>query len=454
MMNALIIAQYVVSIHSYPHILQSLQSAISWYQLSKQFLIIPGKQSMNRSNIITKRIWTALFSLFLVIFFLLSLNSVLPLKWQFPAWRLSAHLTTKTQKTSEGTRKDYVNSLGVITVALDKNYATVIKTMDENGNCVLERYFDNHGKPAILDTGSSALRREYDSEGRWISTTYLDSKLNPVVTNHGYALVRRTYNENGKVETEMYFDADGLPALDSYKKYGIRYEYNEDSRIAVTTNLDAGGNAMNNKDQYAIGKRFYSSDGKLYMVMYYDTDGKPAKLGYGQSGYTYINGSPICIDENGRRMFILRHFLLRSTFTVLVIGILLLLLIMFAGRTLTWILLLLYLAFIAYMTVINREAGNGVITWDIPLNYYLFFKSRDLLANTWLFIPLGAILYKQSHIWEIIAIPAALSLIIETSQLILGIGAFEVSDLITNTLGGIIGVIICYLLEPLIRNRQ
>ena len=127
---------------------------------------------------------------------------------------------------------------------------------------------------------------------------------------------------------------------------------------------------------------------------------------------------------------------------------------MFAGRTLTWILLLLYLAFIAYMTVINREAGNGVITWDIPLNYYLFFKSRDLLANTWLFIPLGAILYKQSHIWEIIAIPAALSLIIETSQLILGIGAFEVSDLITNTLGGIIGVIICYLLEPLIRNRQ
>ena len=72
-----------------------------------------------------------------------------------------------------------------------------------------------------------------------------------------------------------------------------------------------------------------------------------------------------------------------------------------------------------------------------------------MLANIWLFIPFGAILYKLSHIWEIIAFPILLSLLIETSQLVLDIGAFEISDLITNSLGGIVGIIICYLLEPI-----
>ena len=97
----------------------------------------------------------------------------------------------------------------------------------------------------------------------------------------------------------------------------------------------------------------------------------------------------------------------------------------------------------------DRNTGIGVVTWNIPHNYYLFFRDKSLLANIWLFIPLGAILYKLSHMWEIIAFPIALSLLIETSQLVLDIGAFEISDLITNSLGGIVGIIICYLLEPI-----
>ena len=149
---------------------------------------------------------------------LLSLNSVLPLKWQFPAWKLSAHLTTNTQESAEGIRTDYVNSFGVITVALDKNYATVIKTQDKDGNCILEQYYDNHGRPAVVISGYSAIRKEFNSEGNCISTTYLDRMLNPVVTNRGYASIQRTYNENGKVETEMYYDTDGLPTREVYGK--------------------------------------------------------------------------------------------------------------------------------------------------------------------------------------------------------------------------------------------
>jgi len=57
------------------------------------------------------------------------MNSILPLKWQFPSWRLSPHLTVKTEKTADGIRTDYVNSKGVITVALDKNMPLLSRPM-------------------------------------------------------------------------------------------------------------------------------------------------------------------------------------------------------------------------------------------------------------------------------------------------------------------------------------
>ena len=345
---------------------------------------------MNHSHTLLNRIWNAFLFILLVLFMLLSMNSILPLKWQFPSWRLSPHLTVKTEKSEDVIRTDYVNSKGVITIALDKNYASVVKTYDKDGNCILEEYFNDHGRPAMLPAGYSALRKEYNSDGQWISATYLDSSLNPVVINRGYASVHRTYTKSDKVETEMYFDADGLPTLDVYKEYGVRHEYNEDDRESAVINIDATGNAMNNSSHYAIRKTTYTSDGKI--VMYYDMDGNPAKLSYGHSGYIYKKGRSIYVDQNGHKMYVLRRLLYNSISAVLIIGIFLLLLIMLSNRPMTYILLFLYLAFIAYMTIMDRETGIGAVTWNIPLNYYLFFINRSMLANIWLFIPFGAIL--------------------------------------------------------------
>lgn len=63
------------------------------------------------------------------LFMLLPLNSILPLKCQFPPWWLSSHLETRNQDTAEGRQVDYVNSRGVITVALDRYYSTILKTL-------------------------------------------------------------------------------------------------------------------------------------------------------------------------------------------------------------------------------------------------------------------------------------------------------------------------------------
>lgn len=409
---------------------------------------------MSQSRNLIHRIWTCFLSALLIVFMLLSMNSLLPLKWQFPSWKLSPHLTERTEKTAKSSRTDYVNADGDLTVALDMNFATVIKDLDQNGNWTFLQYFDNKGKPAVRALGHSALRREYNTEGKWINTIYLDTGLNPVKCRNGYAVVRLTYNDIGKIETEMFYDEDGLPTLDKNGKYGARYEYDENMRVSVVTNLDSAGKPMSNNNNIVSYRKTYAPDGRLYKEMFYDEDGHPAVLSYGQSGYMYENSKVYCINQNGRRMFVLRFFLYHSVFAVLMLGLILLALVMLSENAQTWFILFIYLVFIAYMTIMNREARTGAITWDIPPNYYLFFMDYEILENIWLFVPLGTILYKLSHMWEIVAVPVVLSMAIETTQLLFDLGYFEFSDLIANTLGGIVGVIICYLLESLLRKNR
>ena len=152
---------------------------------------------MNQVRSLLHIIWICILSALLIVFMLLSMNSVLPLRWQFPSWKLSPHLTARTEETAEGSRTDYVNANGALTVALDTNYATVIKDLDTNGNWTFLQYLDNKGKPAVRALGNSATRREYNSEGQWTRTDYLDAGLNPVKCAHGYASVCLTYNDIG-----------------------------------------------------------------------------------------------------------------------------------------------------------------------------------------------------------------------------------------------------------------
>lgn len=406
---------------------------------------------MNHRNFF-HTIWSRLLTIILLSFILLSANSLLPLKWRFPSWRLSPNLELKDEITTTGARTDYVDKNGNITLALDKNYASINRIIDQDNNCILEQYLDDHGNPVFLIDGFSALRKEYNNEGQLISSTFLDDKLAPIVCKPGYASIRRTFNKSGNIETEMYYDALGFPTQDLSKRYGVRYMYNKDMRISVILNLDFDGEIMNNVNRFAYIERTYTSDGNLYMERYYDKDGNPAKLISGQYGYIYENKKVYCIDQNGDKVFMLRHYLLRSMPLVLLIGAIIVLLSMVSGRVITWIIFCLYTAFIIDMTIFNRGFGNSIVSWSIPPNYYLFITDKGILANIWLFIPFGAILYKLSHMWEIIVIPAVLSLIIETLQLVFTIGAFELSDLIANSLGGIIGVITCCLLEPLLKD--
>ncbi|HLL93803.1 MAG TPA: VanZ family protein [Spirosoma sp.] len=111
-----------------------------------------------------------------------------------------------------------------------------------------------------------------------------------------------------------------------------------------------------------------------------------------------------------------------------------------------WILLLKLGVQFSYMA--NRKANL------IPFNEPLILTSENIL-NVVIFVPLGiysGILVKRWTFSEKLLLFFLLSLTIEGLQYILRLGAFDVTDIITNTLGGIIGFMIFKGLEKTFNN--
>lgn len=80
------------------------------------------------------------------------------------------------------------------------------------------------------------------------------------------------------------------------------------------------------------------------------------------------------------------------------------------------------------------------------------FDKLDIVGNIILFVPLGIyinILIKDTKISKSIFIIAMISFVFEFSQYIFGIGASDITDIITNTTGGIIGIGIYMLIKKI-----
>jgi glycopeptide antibiotics resistance protein len=113
---------------------------------------------------------------------------------------------------------------------------------------------------------------------------------------------------------------------------------------------------------------------------------------------------------------------------------------------LSWILLLKLSVRFSYM-------GNRSVNL-IPFRESLILNSENIL-NVVIFIPLGiyaGILFERWIFGKKLLFIFLLSLLVEGLQYILRLGAFDVTDIITNTLGGIIGLIIFKGLEKAFNN--
>lgn len=126
-------------------------------------------------------------------------------------------------------------------------------------------------------------------------------------------------------------------------------------------------------------------------------------------------------------------------------------------RLLAIYLLVAYLGFLFSITIFRRPWGSreGIVHLYIRLGFGLKTGNPSLkigaysIFNTLLFIPFGVIggiaLNSNSKLKGIIIttlVGACLSLLIECVQFVTGRGMFEATDLVTNTVGSLIGVLI------------
>jgi len=95
----------------------------------------------------------------------------------------------------------------------------------------------------------------------------------------------------------------------------------------------------------------------------------------------------------------------------------------------------------------------------IPYNEPLILNGKldfgEMIMNVLIFVPLGiyaGILFKRWIIGKRLFLFFLVSLICEVFQFIMAIGAFDITDVINNTLGGILGLMIYIGIEKVFEN--
>lgn len=92
---------------------------------------------------------------------------------------------------------------------------------------------------------------------------------------------------------------------------------------------------------------------------------------------------------------------------------------------------------------INFLPFNGNTSWEMQLNVLLFVPYGFLLsAVTTMRLP-----------WRILAV-ASTSALLEVAQYLLSVGQSDITDLLLNTAGGLIGIAACFLLKKLFGKRS
>jgi len=130
---------------------------------------------------------------------------------------------------------------------------------------------------------------------------------------------------------------------------------------------------------------------------------------------------------------------------------------------LTSILLLIYLIVLFWIVVLKLNVqfsyGNlrsvNLIPFSEPLIVNGKLDFSEMILNVVIFVPLGiyaGILFKRWLIGKNLFLFFLTSLICEVSQFILGVGAFDITDIINNTLGGFIGLMIYKGIEKAFKN--
>ena len=327
---------------------------------------------------------------------------------------------------------------------LSSGYSAIVRTLVE-GKATDDFYYDLNMQPVQCAGGYYGLHREYDEQGLNCAITYLDENRQPVICTSGYAVKTYLRDSEGTVIGERYFDTEGKPVKSSLGQYGELYQRDEQGRISQITYLGADGNPTPTNAGYTVMKRTYHRDGTADTDMYFDADGNPMVLSKGQHGIKRSGKVNQLLDKNGHVMLCVDNILNGFPFMVVISGCVICLLILLLPKKMSIFLTVAYVVFILYETLMFRETG------DERTNFVLFSYADRFLTeqavrvgvinNIWLFAPLGAGLYRIIQKKWVLLVPFLMSVAIETTQYITGLGVAEFDDVFGNTMGGWIGVL-------------
>ncbi len=374
-------------------------------------------------------------------------------------------------------REEYVDAEGNVSFATDKHYAVVVKRLNEDGYVIAENYYDENdnlvtlqygqsgvlreynqqgyeskityvdasGKPLMISLGYASRVKDYDEDGRCIRITNLDIEGQPVNSSASYAIEQRTFDAENHIKTVMYYDADGEPTVGLLGQYGEAYEYDKSGRRYKTAYLNQRGIIMTNIDGYAILEIVFREDNTVKAEMYFDISGDPVKLSHGEYGIQRENGRRMYLNKDGsvNHFLSLNELLHANMLLAIIIGFAICMLTVVLPKPFKIVVLLLYVFFIIYMTLLYREGGTPIGQFEVLWSYKEFFRDRslrvELFQNIWLFIPFGSLLYFVFQRRCMMIVPLLFSIVIETFQYYTGRGLFEFDDMISNGLGGVLG---------------
>lgn len=142
--------------------------------------------------------------------------------------------------------------------------------------------------------------------------------------------------------------------------------------------------------------------------------------------------------------------------------------IVIVGRVLFYI----YILLLSYFLFISERYGRDLITEQYNLKLFKeikrFINYREqiglegfivnIFGNVIAFMPYGFLLpilnrtYRKFYV--IVILSLLFSLVIETSQLLLKVGVFDVDDILMNSLGGILGYLVFLIVNIIYRRME